>query len=398
VEFLLALVAATVAAVGLATAVAFRIGDRTQRTIPPAGEGPVPPGVERVLGVLSASAVVLDGHLHVVRARPSAYAFGIVQHEALAVPALVELVTQPRRDGRIRHADLEIPSGRATAHTRYVHARLAPLSTERLLVLVEDRAQAHRIDQVRRDFVVNVPHELNTPIDAISLLAEAAEDARDDPEAVRRFAARMKAESQRLGRLVQEIIDLSRLQSDDPLASPQPVLLDTIVEEALDRSRVGAEAKRIRLEWGGTRGLEVLGNPVQLAVALGNLVENAVACSSAGGRVAVGVRQVGDLVELTDTDHRIGVPSDKQQRIFERFYRVDPARSRATGGTGLGVVHREPRHRQPRRRNQRVERARYRVDVHRPPHRPPATQRGLSTTDTQAQTRQTNHHPAEAAQ
>jgi two-component system, OmpR family, sensor histidine kinase SenX3 len=337
VEFLLAVVAVAGAAVGLAAGVAFRISERTQYTVPPVEEGPLPAGVERVLGVLSASAVVVDADLHVVRASPSAYAFGIVQQEALAVPALVELATQVRRDGRIRQADLEIPRGRATTHTQYVHARLAPLSTDRLLVLVEDRTHAHRIDEVRRDFVANVSHELKTPIGAISLLAEAVEDARDDPEAVRRFAARMKAESERLGRLVQEIIDLSRLQSDDPLDSPEPVLVDAIVTEALDRSRVDAEAKRIRLAWGGTRGLEVLGNPVQLAVALGNLVENAVAYSSAGGRVAVGVKQVGDLVELTVTDQGIGIPTAEQRRIFERFYRVDPARSRATGGTGLGL-------------------------------------------------------------
>jgi two-component system, OmpR family, sensor histidine kinase SenX3 len=281
--------------------------------------------------------VIVDQNLHVVRASPPAYAFGIVQQEALAVPALVELATQVLRDGQIRQADLDIPRGRATTHTQYVHARLAPLSSDQLLILVEDRTQARRVDEVRRDFVANVSHELKTPIGAISLLAEALEDASDDAEAVRRFAERMQAESERLGRLVQEIIDLSRLQWDDPLDSPEPVLVDTIVTEALDRSRVDAEAKRIRLVWGGARGLEVLGNPVQLAVAIGNLVENAVTYSSEGTRVAVGIRQVEDLVELTVTDQGIGIPTQEQRRIFERFYRVDPARSRTTGGTGLGL-------------------------------------------------------------
>jgi two-component system sensor histidine kinase SenX3 len=337
VEFLLAIVAAAGAAVGLAAGVAFRVSDRTQHTVPPTEEGPVPAGVERVLGVLSASAVVTDENLHVVRASPAAYAIGIVQQNALAVPALVDLATQVVRDGEIRQVDLEIPRGRAITHTLYVHARLALLSSDRLLILVEDRTQARRVDEVRRDFVANVSHELKIPIGAVSLLAEALEDARDDPEAVHRFAERMKAESERLGRLVQEIIDLSRLQWDDPLDSPESVLVDTIVTDALDRSRVDAEAKRIRLVWGGTRGLQVLGNEAQLAVALGNLVENAVNYSSAGSRVAIGVRQVGDLVELTVTDQGIGIPSQEQKRIFERFYRVDPARSRATGGTGLGL-------------------------------------------------------------
>jgi two-component system, OmpR family, sensor histidine kinase SenX3 len=337
VEFLLAVVAAVGAAVGLAAGVAFRVSDRTQHTLPVAEEAPIPAAVERVLGVLPQSAVIVDQNLHVVRASPPAYAFGIVQQEALAVPGLADLATQVLRDGQIRQADLEIPRGRATTHTQYVHARLAPLSSDQLLILVEDRTQAHRVDEVRRDFVANVSHELKTPIGAISLLAEALEDARDDPEAVRRFAERMQAESERLGRLVQEIIDLSRLQWDDPLDSPEPVLVDSIVMEALDRSRVDAEAKHIRLVWGGAHGLEVLGNAAQLAVALGNLVENAVTYSSEGTRVAIGVRQVEDLVELTVTDQGIGIPTEEQRRIFERFYRVDPARSRATGGTGLGL-------------------------------------------------------------
>jgi two-component system, OmpR family, sensor histidine kinase SenX3 len=337
VEFLLAVVAAVGAAVGLAAGVAFRVSDRMQHTLPVAEEAPIPAAVERVLGVLPQSAVIVDQNLHVVRASPPAYAFGIVQQEALAVPGLADLATQVLRDGQIRQADLEIPRGRATTHTQYVHARLAPLSSDQLLILVEDRTQAHRVDEVRRDFVANVSHELKTPIGAISLLAEALEDARDDPEAVRRFAERMQAESERLGRLVQEIIDLSRLQWDDPLDSPEPVLVDSIVMEALDRSRVDAEAKHIRLVWGGAHGLEVLGNPAQLAVALGNLVENAVTYSSEGTRVAIGVRQVEDLVELTVTDQGIGIPTEEQRRIFERFYRVDPARSRATGGTGLGL-------------------------------------------------------------
>jgi two-component system sensor histidine kinase SenX3 len=206
-----------------------------------------------------------------------------------------------------------------------------------LLALVEDRTQAIRIDEIRRDFVANVSHELKTPVGALSLLAEAVLDASDDPEAVRRFAGRMQQESGRLTRLVQEIIDLSRLQYDDPVESPEPVKVDEIVVSALDRSRVDAENRHIRLASGGQPGLQVLGNESQLVVALGNLVENAVAYSEPHTQVAVGVRTAGQLVEITVTDQGVGIDESDLDRIFERFYRVDPARSRATGGTGLGL-------------------------------------------------------------
>ena len=147
----------------------------------------------------------------------------------------------------------------------------------------------------------------------------------------------MQQEGSRLTRLVQEIIDLSRLQYDDPVDSPEPVVIDQVVAAALDRSRVDAEAKHIRLASGGDLGLQVLGSEPQLVIALGNLVENAVAYSPDHTRVAVGVRRREDVVEVSVTDQGIGIPEAEIDRIFERFYRVDPARSRATGGTGLGL-------------------------------------------------------------
>jgi two-component system sensor histidine kinase SenX3 len=206
-----------------------------------------------------------------------------------------------------------------------------------LLALVEDRTQAIRIDEIRRDFIANVSHELKTPVAALSLLAEAVQDGSDDPDAVRRFAGRMQQESGRLTRLVQEIIDLSRLQYDDPVESPEPVKVDEIIATAIDRSRVDAENRHIRLVSGGQPGLQVLGNESQLVIAVGNLVENAVAYSEPHTQVAVGARSVGDWVEITVADQGVGIDEGDLDRIFERFYRVDPARSRATGGTGLGL-------------------------------------------------------------
>jgi two-component system sensor histidine kinase SenX3 len=333
-----AVIAAAAAAVGLAAGLAFRASERVQHTIPFSIEPVVPQGVDEVLSVLRHSALLLNRELDVVKASPSAYAFGLVRQDRLAVPELATLAEAVFRDGQIREVQLEIYRSQATTHTMHVGARVAPLGPSLVLALVEDRTHAMRVDEVRRDFVANVSHELKTPVGALTLLAEAVQDAADDPAAVERFAKRMQEEGARLTRLVQEIIDLSRLQYDDPVESPEVVEVDEVVAAALDRSRVDAETKQIRLASGGQTGLHVLGNESQLVVALGNLVENAVAYSPPHTRVAVGVRRREDRVEISVTDQGIGIPEAEQERIFERFYRVDPARSRATGGTGLGLA------------------------------------------------------------
>jgi two-component system sensor histidine kinase SenX3 len=332
-----ALTAAVGAAVGLAAGLAFRASEAVQRSIPTADTSAVPEGVDEVISVLRGSAVLFDEELNVVKASPSAYAFGLVRPDRVVLPELAELGAAVLRDGRIREAEIRIPRSRGSTQLLHVAARVAPLKPGLLLALVEDRTQAIRIDEVRRDFVANVSHELKTPVGALSLLAEAVQDASGDPEAVRRFAGRMQQESGRLTRLVQEIIDLSRLQYDDPVESPVPVKVDEIVAIAIDRSRVDAENRHIRLVSGGQPGLQVLGNESQLVVALGNLVENAVAYSEPHTQVAVGVRTAGELVEISVTDQGVGIDESDLDRIFERFYRVDPARSRETGGTGLGL-------------------------------------------------------------
>jgi two-component system, OmpR family, sensor histidine kinase SenX3 len=332
-----ALTAAVGAAVGLAAGLAFRASEASQRSIPTREASAIPEGVDEVISVLRASAVVLDDQLEVVKASPSAYAFGLVRPDRVPLPELAELAAAVQRDGRIREAEIEIPRTRDASQPLHVAARVAPLRSGLLLALVEDRTQAIRIDEIRKDFVANVSHELKTPIGALSLLAEAVQDASDDPDAVRRFAGRMQQESGRLTRLVQEIIDLSRLQYDDPVESPEPVKVDEIIASAIDRSRVDAETRHIRLVSGGQPGLQVLGNESQLVVAIGNLVENAVAYSEPHTQVAIGVRTAENWVEISVTDQGVGIDEVDLDRIFERFYRVDPARSRATGGTGLGL-------------------------------------------------------------
>jgi two-component system sensor histidine kinase SenX3 len=324
-------------AAGAAVVLAFGWSEREQTRVSPEPPPLVPPGVSDVLAVLRSSAVVLDERDRVIKASAAAHSFGLVRGDRLVAEELLQMAKRVRRDGEIRQAELELPRGPLGGEMLAVTARVAPLGTHLVLVLVEDRTETRRVDAVRRDFVANVSHELKTPVGALALLAEAVLGASDDPDAVRRFAGRMQQEAARLSGLVQELIDLSRLQGDDPLSKAQPVHVDDVVNEAVDRSRALAETREIELVNGGEPGLQVLGDEQQLIMALGNLVENAVNYSPSHTRVALGVRRHGDLVEISVTDQGIGIPERDLERIFERFYRVDPARSRATGGTGLGL-------------------------------------------------------------
>jgi len=183
-----------------------------------------------------------------------------------------------------------------------------------------------------------VSHELKTPVGGLALLAEAVLDGHDDPEAVARFAKRMQVEATRLTGLVQEIVDLSRLQLNDALRQPERVDLAEAAVEAVERSRLSAEAKDIRLATVTAEDCLVSGDADLLVTAIRNLIGNAVAYSDPHARVTVKVsRGAGEVVEVAVTDQGQGIPEDEQPRIFERFYRVDEARSRNTGGTGLGL-------------------------------------------------------------
>lgn len=345
-----AAVAAVAAIAGLCTGVfamlAFRWSERDQAKPTRSSlhvDAALPPGVDTVLSVLRSSAVVLDEADAVVKASSAAYALGLVRGGKLAVEPMMQMARDTRRDGEIRQVELDLPRrGTGRGEALAVSARVAPLGSRLVLLLVEDLTEARRIEAVRRDFVANVSHELKTPVGALSLLSEAVMDASDDPEAVERFAGRMQNEATRLTSLVQELIDLSRVQNDDPLEDAEPVRVDELVAEAMDRCRQQAGAKQITMAVGGTADLHVWGNRGQLAAALGNLVENAVNYSPARTRVGIAGRHVsapgGDLIEIAVTDQGIGISEKDRDRVFERFYRVDPARSRATGGTGLGLA------------------------------------------------------------
>jgi two-component system, OmpR family, sensor histidine kinase SenX3 len=280
----------------------------------------------------------------VLRASAAARAFGIVKGDRLMVSELAALARQVRRDGEIREAEFEVPVPRLGGRTTTFAVRVAPLSGAvggggLVLVLAEDQTESRRVEEVRRDFVANVSHELKTPVGALALLAETIEDAADDEEAVRRFAGRMRQEAARLTFLVQDLITLSRIQAAEPIPDPHAVSVDLVIAEALDRCRMKANARGITLASIGVRGLTVLGEDDLLVTAVRNLLENAVVYSPERTRVVVCVKKLGDGgLEISVADQGIGIPERDLERIFERFYRVDPARSRATGGTGLGLA------------------------------------------------------------
>ncbi|MGN0062632.1 MAG: sensor histidine kinase [Nocardioides sp.] len=333
-QALLSAVAASVVTGG--ALIAWYVSDRERSRIPEVEPPSVDPGVAGVLSVLRSSAVVLDDQDRVLNASAPAYAFGLIRDGELALDDLLELVRQVRRDGQIRESELHL-GGHDHASRRTLTARVAPLGARQVLALVEDRTREKRVEAVRRDFVANVSHELKTPVGAIRLLAEAVEDAADDPEAVQRFAGRMLTESDRLSTMVQQIIELSRLQSSEPLEQPVPVSLDVVVSEAMDKIATKADAKQITLVRRGDHDLVVTGSADQVSAAVSNLVANAVAYSSDDSRVVISTTSHDGVAEISVVDQGIGIPEAEIDRIFERFYRVDPARHRSTGGTGLGL-------------------------------------------------------------
>jgi two-component system, OmpR family, sensor histidine kinase SenX3 len=296
--------------------------------------------VRRLLEALPTAGVVVTRLARVVLASERATVLRLVRDDSLVREDLADLVRTVARDGRPRDVDVVMAARRRGALEQTLRVRVSPLTDDLLLLLAEDVSDARRVEAVRRDFVANVSHELKTPVGALTLLAEAAHEAADDPETVRRFADRMQGEARRLSRMVDDLLDLSRLQDDDPLSHATVVDVDMLIANAIEDTRVAAEQSAIALLAGGRTGLVLYGDESQLRTALRNLLVNAVAYSPPGTRVAVARRAAagGAAVEISVTDQGLGIAESDQPRIFERFYRVDPARSRDTGGTGLGLA------------------------------------------------------------
>ncbi|MBB2892786.1 two-component system sensor histidine kinase SenX3 [Flexivirga oryzae] len=299
---------------------------------------PLTPAVIDVLRVLHSTVIVVDASDQVVWSAPTAGALGLVRASEVSHPAMLDLVREVRREAESREVELEVARGPLGGAHLALGVRVAPLSDRHVLLLIEDRTQAQRVEDIRRDFVVNVSHELKTPVSGLTLLAEAVDEARDDSEAVHRFAGRMQVETIRLGRLVQEIVQLSRLQVGDTL--DDPVLVDVVgcAQDAVEHVRLLAEDKGIRILTSFAAQAKVYGDENLVTTAIRNLVENAVNYSDNDTQVSVTVRSDADLVSVVVKDQGSGIPAGELDRIFERFYRVDAARSRRTGGTGLGLA------------------------------------------------------------
>jgi two-component system sensor histidine kinase SenX3 len=231
-------------------------------------------------------------------------------------------------------------AGRGLRSAQRLAIRVVRLDDGAVLVIGDDRGAALRVQASARDFMANATHELKTPVGAITLLAEAVEQAADDPDAVAHFSRKIQSESSRLSQLVTQIVQLSRLQGE-PVSNAELLYVDEIVGLALDRSRQLAEQRHVSLTRGGQGGLVVRGKREQLVTAVVNLVHNAITYSDEKARVVVTTREVEDgddpKVAIAVTDNGIGIGTEDTKRIFERFYRVDYARSRQTGGTGLGL-------------------------------------------------------------
>jgi len=311
-------------------------GDVGPETARPAS--PLTAAAIDVLQVLHSIVIVVDASDQVVWSSPSAGALGLVRATEVSHPALLNLVRDVRRDDDVRETELEVARGPLGGAHLTLRVRVAPLSARHVLLLIEDRSQAQRVEDIRRDFVVNVSHELKTPVSGLTLLAEAVDEARDDSEAVHRFAGRMQVETIRLGRLVQEIVQLSRLQVGDTL--DDPVLVDVVssAEDAVEHVRLLAEDKGIRVLTSFAAPAKVYGDENLITTAIRNLVENAVNYSDDDTQISVTVQADTDLVSVIVKDQGSGIPAAELDRIFERFYRVDAARSRRTGGTGLGLA------------------------------------------------------------
>ena len=295
----------------------------------------------RVVDALPIGGALVGPHDEVLKVNTSGTVMGLVRGTRLGFPGLLERVRQVRRSDTEYLGTIVQDRPPGMENTELM-SRVIPLHGGFVLVMTEDETATRRMDAVRRDFVANVSHELKTPIGAMGILAETIEAASEDPGQVIHFARRLQQESSRLAELVSQIIELSRLQSSDPVPSREVVRVGEILDEAIGRTRASADARRINLVRAPVPSCtRVLGDRWQLTDAVVNLVQNAINYSDANARVVVAVARPsddeGDHVEITVTDNGIGISQEDQERIFERFYRVDYGRSRENGGTGLGL-------------------------------------------------------------
>lgn len=293
-----------------------------------------------VMDLLHSGALLVGPHDEILHVNEPGVLLNLARGSRVGFATLLDKVREVRSTGRTFRGPIarEMYPG---VEPLELTTRIARLGDDDVLVIADDESSQRRIEAVRRDFVANISHELKTPIGALSVLAEAVNAASDEPEQVAHFATRLRHESARLAELVNQIIELSRLQSEDPMLSREIVDVHQVVTEAVSRSQELAKKRDVTVIAARTAHAYVVGDRWQLTDAVSNLVQNAIHYSDERARVTLSILQFsadGDrFVEIKVSDNGIGINPEEQERIFERFYRVDYGRSRDAGGTGLGL-------------------------------------------------------------
>ena len=304
----------------------------------PAKTPSLPQSLKAALNALDRDSLILDKNSNTIFKTNNVDKLNILKDSKINSEELSALVRVVRRTGVKQEGSFELPRGPIGEGKRELQVSVSMLSEAGLvLVMIDDEGEKQRIDAVRRDFITNISHELKTPITALSLNSDALLEIKNEPEQVVKFANKIKQQTGRLNDLVQEIINLSKLQDTDPMASAKEVQILDVVNEAIDQCETNAESHKITIDLEKSESAKVLGNREQLVMAVHNLIENAINYSPESTKVTVLIEVTEQIVEVTVKDQGIGIAQSEIDRIFERFYRVDQARSRATGGTGLGL-------------------------------------------------------------
>jgi two-component system phosphate regulon sensor histidine kinase PhoR len=254
-------------------------------------------------------------------------------HLSALLPLAIRDAAARAASGDLTRADVETGTP-----SKWLRVAALPAGDEGgVLLVIRDVTEARRLEEVRRDFVANASHELKTPVASIRAAAETLRHgALEDPPAAARFTEQLEREAMRLSRIVSDLLDLSRLDTgSEPV---EPVRLGALVQDEARRLQDEAKAAGVALDVRADPRAVIAGSARDLALLVRNLVDNAIGYTPAGGRVDVEVRAAPGRVLLVVRDTGIGIPQRDLPRIFERFYRVDRARSRETGGTGLGLA------------------------------------------------------------
>ncbi len=298
----------------------------------------ITPALVAVLNSLNRESIILDSTGKIIFETSKTSLLNLVSEGKVTSEELSALVRVVRRTGKSQEGSIEVargPIGKGKIELQITATLISPDGT--VLILVDDEGEKQRVDAVRRDFITNISHELKTPIQALTLNSDALLEVKSEPDKVALFANKIKTQANRLNDLVQEIINLSKLQDSDPLDMADQVQVIDVINEAVDQCEAVAEARNVLIDIGEVDNSVVVGNHNQLVMAVHNLVENAINYSSDKTRVTISTKVDSQIIEILVKDQGIGIADENLDRIFERFYRVDPARSRATGGTGLGL-------------------------------------------------------------